>query len=146
MLDQDLCEKSLETIEKNMPLVIYMRAPADGVITAGDKNMTLTKGMQVKQNQAIAEIADMSSIATLIEVNDKEANDFKPGTKVKMGIPSSRVRLNGVVQHLQPIVSSNDSHNQFQVYITATPTKSHAIRPGAKATLNSHQKKIYCCS
>ncbi len=135
LLDQDLCQKSLETIEKNMPLVMYIRAPADGVITAGDKNITLTKGMQVKQNQALAEIADMSSIATLIEVNDKEANDFKPGTKVKMGIPSSRVRLNGIVQHLQPIVGSNDSHNQFQVYITATPARNHVIRLGAKANI-----------
>lgn len=106
-----------------------IRAPADGVIVAGDLRRSL--GQPVGRGQLLFEIALGGPLRAEILVLDEHAPAVQPGQRVRLA-PAAEPngRREAVVERVRPMAELVDGRNVFRVIARLEDTQQEGLRPG----------------
>ncbi|MFM2151232.1 MAG: hypothetical protein RLZZ187_3538 [Pseudomonadota bacterium] len=106
-----------------------IRAPADGVILAGDLRRSL--GQPVGRGQLLFEIALGGPLRAEILVLDEHAPAVRPGQIVRLA-PAAEPnrRREAVVERVRPMAELVDGRNVFRVIARLEDTQQDGLRPG----------------
>jgi hypothetical protein len=106
-----------------------IRAPADGVILAGDLRRSL--GQPVGRGQLLFEIALGGPLRAEILVLDEHAPAVRPGQIVRLA-PAAEPnrRRQAVVERVRPMAELVDGRNVFRVIARLEDTQQDGLRPG----------------
>ena len=106
-----------------------IRAPADGVIVAGDLRRSL--GQPVGRGQLLFEIALGGPLRAEILVLDEHAPAVQPGQRVRLA-PAAEPnrRREAVVERVRPMAELVDGRNVFRVIVRLEDTQQDGLRPG----------------
>lgn len=106
-----------------------IRAPADGVIVAGDLRRSL--GQPVGRGQLLFEIALGGPLRAEILVLDEHAPAVQPGQRVRLA-PAAEPnrRREAVVERVRPMAELVDGRNVFRVIARLEDTQQDGLRPG----------------
>ena len=143
LLEHNLCELSLEEIEKHLPLIINIQSETSGIIHKSQKENPFGIGQQIKQNEPLFSLANTDYIKIAFPIDDHESGLFNPGTEVIIKINRPQLTLKGTVENVQPS-SDKNSPEQFIVHVRSEKiSKPRSIRIGASAEIELPSEDNY---
>jgi hypothetical protein len=128
LLSAQRADAQLTMLEYRLRLA-DIRAPADGLIVAGDLRRSL--GQPVGRGQLLFEIALGGPLRAEILVLDEHAPAVQPGQRVRLA-PAAEPnrRREAVVERVRPMAELVDGRNVFRVIARLEDTQQDGLRPG----------------
>ncbi len=106
-----------------------IRAPADGVVTAGDLRRSI--GQPLSRGQVLFEIALPGPLRAEVLVLDEDSTTVREGQPVRFTVAAEPGRVReAVVQRIRPMAEVVDGRNVFRVVARLTEAEVADLRPG----------------
>nr|WP_246521979.1 HlyD family efflux transporter periplasmic adaptor subunit [Neoroseomonas terrae] len=106
-----------------------IRAPADGLIIAGDLRRSL--GQALSRGQVLFEIALPGPLRAEVLVLDEDSAALREGQPVRFAMAAEPGRVRGaVVERIRPMAEVVDGRNVFRVVARITESDVTEFRPG----------------
>jgi hypothetical protein len=143
LLEHDLCNMSLEEIEKHLPLIINIQSESSGIIHKAQKENPFGIGQQIKQNEPLFSLDNTDYIKIEFPIDDHESGLFNPGSEVLIKIYRPALTLKGIVENVQPSSDKNNTE-QFIVHVRSEKISTpKSIRIGATALVELPSQDNY---
>jgi hypothetical protein len=128
LLSARRAEAQVALLENRLRLA-DIRAPADGVIIAGDLRRSL--GQPVSRGQVLFEIALPGPLRAEVLVLDEDSAALAPGQTVRFATAAEPGRVHeAVVERIRPMAEVVDGRNVFRVVAALREEDAAGLRPG----------------
>ncbi|MBZ9778000.1 efflux RND transporter periplasmic adaptor subunit [Psychroflexus sp. CAK8W] len=112
---------------------LKLRAPRTGVVT----NLQVKQGDNLKADQNLMGIADLSTLWAIVDVYESDLNRIKEGDELKINIPNQE-NVTGKVDFVSPILNSTSRSGKARVIIK-NPNQN--LKPGVFITAELKSSK-----
>jgi multidrug efflux pump subunit AcrA (membrane-fusion protein) len=139
LLSARRAEAQLALLEHRLRLA-DIRAPADGVVTAGDLRRSI--GQPLTRGQVLFEIALPGPLRAEVLVLDEDSTRIREGQPVRFAVAAEPGRVReAVVERIRPMAEVVDGRNVFRVVARLTDAEVGDLRPGMEgwARIETHR-------
>ena len=126
-------ELSLSDIQSLENGRLKLRSPKNGVISS----LNVQQGDNVKTNQNLMNIVDLSTLWAIVDVYESDLNRIKEGDELRVSIPNEE-NVTGKVTFVSPVLNANSRSAKARV-VVYNPNRN--LKPGVFITAELMNKK-----